>query len=69
MTETELEERLLQNELAMDIQRDEAIERGKACANCKHWIDRFCLHPKRTWIMTFKYFCCERWEKKDEQTN
>lgn len=74
MNEIELEERLMAQEFAEDILHDEAIERGKACANCSHctmqrlphnwWKEMFYCHEKHD--KTQKYGCCEKWEEKDD---
>lgn len=67
----ELESLLLANEIRLDQLKDECIlnRGGKGCVNCKYWIDRFCQHPKKTWMMTSKFHYCERWEHKDEEEN
>lgn len=61
----------IEREMAMDLQHDEAIERGKACANCKHctvsklphnwWKPMFYCDIKHEFQSRYAY--CEKWEE------
>lgn len=67
----------IEREMAMDLQHDEAIERGKACANCAHctiakyphnWY-RESYYCKLKKEYTQRYGFCDEWEDVDDAVN